>query len=249
MIKWLLQPNYLVTTLMQLMLPVFLYLAYISGASIAWWGGTLVFYFIYLAIGNNVGFHRFFCHRYFEMYKPIEWVVTWAATVSCLGSPLSYVIIHNIHHKFSDTNNDVHGPQFGWKSVLFCFHKHINSKEIVCTRNLSRLTKQYHILHDYYTIFVLLNALIFLVLGWKVFLFYWALPASMTLWAVAFVLLLQHEDNQPSNTRRYQWFGWGETFHKNHHDHPQLKNHAMESPDVDWTYHLCKLLAKRGSID
>jgi fatty-acid desaturase len=241
MIKWILHPNYYITTAMQLLLPVFLFIG--LGAEWYWWVVSFVFYFLYLCIGNNIGHHRFFCHRYFEMNKVTEWFVTWCATVSCLGSPLSYVIIHNIHHKHHDTDLDPHGIQRGWKSVLFYYHKHINPKEIVCTKNLSRLTKQYHVLHNYYTLFILLNVAIFALFGWKVLLFAWAIPASLTLWATSLVLLLQHDRLGPSNTRCYQWFAFGETYHKNHHDNASLIDHSL-GDGIDWTYQITRLLAK-----
>jgi hypothetical protein len=103
--------------------------------------------------------------------------------------------------------------------------------------------RQYHLIHDYYWLFVFANAVIMYLISWKLFLFAWAIPASLTLWAVALVLLLQHDDNGPSNTRNYMWFGWGETWHKNHHANPALDNHA-EPGYKDWTYEITRILRK-----
>lgn len=242
MIKWLIEPNYLWMTIMQLLLPVFLYLT--IGAEWYWWAFCLLFYFIYLAIGNNIGMHRYFCHKYFTMSKPMEYFVTWSATMACLGSPLSYAGIHAVHHKHFDTDLDPHGPIRGQKSVLYCFHKHLSPKDISFTRNLSILAKKYHTLHSYYWPIVFGNALtIFLLFGWNALLFCWLLPVSLTLWAVAFVLLLQHDSNGANNSRLYMWFGWGETWHKNHHDDASLVNHAPVGK-IDYTYQLTRLLAK-----
>ena len=66
---------------------------------------------------------------------------------------------------------------------------------------------------------------------------------SAALMAVAFVLLLQHDDKGPSNTRSYMWFGFGETWHKNHHDDPSLTDHSL-GKGVDWTYEICRILSK-----
>ena len=242
MIKWLIEPNYLWMTIMQLMLPVFLYMA--IGAVWYWWALCLLFYFIYLAIGNNIGMHRYFCHKYFTMSKPMEYFVTWSATMACLGSPLSYAGIHAVHHKHFDTTLDPHGPIRGRKSVLCCFHKHLSPKDISFTRNLTTLAKRYYILHSYYWPIVFGNALIiFLLFGWNALLFCWLIPVSLTLWAVAVVLLLQHDDQGANNSRLYMWFGWGETWHKNHHDDASLVNHAPIGK-IDYTYQLTRLLAK-----
>ena len=244
-IKWLIQPNYVWMTVLQLLLPVFLFLGLQAAAEWYWWVMTFVFYFLYLCIGNNVGMHRYYCHRYFEMHKPVEWIVAWCATMACLGSPLSYANVHVVHHKFADTKLDPHGRQRGWKSVLYWFHKHLYPCDMIFTRNIVKLTKQYKILHEYYWLWVFGMAIVmYLIGGWNVLLFCWLIPASLTLWAVAFVLLLQHDDKGPSNTRIYQWFGFAETWHKNHHDFPSLDNHA-DAGEKDWTYILSRLLAKK----
>jgi fatty-acid desaturase len=242
MLKYLIKPNYVWMTLMQLLLPLWIYLA--IGYEWYWYAIAFIFYFLYLCIGNNVGMHRFYSHRYFEMSKPVEYFVGWCAFVTGLGSPLSYVAIHNIHHRYNDTELDPHGRSRGWKSVFYCFHRHIYPRDIIFTKNLTNLMREYHFIHDYYWPLVVINAVLFYVLGgWNVLLFCWLLPASLTLWAVALVLLLQHDDQGPSNTRSYMWFGFGETWHGNHHADASLSDHSL-GQDRDWTYEICRILSK-----
>lgn len=242
-IKWLIEPNYLWMTLMQGLLPVWVYLAW--GSDWYWWSIAFVFYFLYLCIGNNIGMHRYYSHRYFEMSTPMEYFVTWCAYMACLGSPLSYVNIHNIHHKLHDTDMDPHGPVRGKKSLLFWFHRHLLPSDMIFTRNLLKLTaRRYRLLHDYYWLWVFGTAGLFYATGgWQVLLFCWLLPASATLWAIAFVLLMQHDQHGPNNSRAYMWFVFGETWHKNHHDAAKLADHSL-GQGRDWTYELCKLLSK-----
>lgn len=228
---------------MQLLAPVFILLG--LGYSWQWWTTALVFYFLYLCIGNNIGMHRYYCHKDFEVCKPLEIFIAWCSSMACLGSPLSYASIHVIHHRNYDTTLDPHGRKRGWRSLLFWFHKHLGPKDVVFTRNLSHLTKRYHLLHDYYWPFVFANALIMYLISWEVLLFCWLIPASLTTWAVSLVLLLQHDENGPNNSRSYMWFGWGETWHKNHHDNPGLKDHSM-GKGIDWTWKICKILSKRN---
>jgi stearoyl-CoA desaturase (delta-9 desaturase) len=242
MFKYLIKPNYIWMTLIQVSLPVWIYLA--IGAEWYWYAIAFLFYFLYLCIGNNVGMHRFYSHRYFEMHRPIEWFVGWCAFMACLGSPLSYVSIHNIHHKFTDTELDPHGRVRGWRSVLYCYHKHIEPADIVFTKNLTNLMREYTRLHNYYWLWIFGCAgLMYILGGWNVLLFCWLLPASLTLWAVALVLLLQHDTMGPSNTRSYMWFGFGETWHGNHHADASLSDHSL-GRGVDWTYEICRILSK-----
>ena len=240
-IKYLLKPNYVWMTMIQLLLPVLLVLG--VGADWYWWLVSFVFYFLYLCIGNNIGMHRYFSHRYFEMRKPVEWFVAWCAFMPGLGSPLSFVAVHNIHHRHSDQANDPHGRTRGWRSVFFCYHKFIHGNDIVFSKNLIGLMRQYHWVHEYYWLFVFGNAFIMYLISWELFLFAWAIPASLTLWAVALVLLLQHDSLGPSNTKNYMWFSFGETWHKNHHDNPSLDIHS-DSGERDITYEITRILSK-----
>jgi len=232
-------------TLMQVMLPVYLILA--IGANWYWWVISLVFYFLYLVIGNNITMHRYFAHRYFTVSRPVEWFMAWCSTMACLGSPLSFVNVHNVHHSHYETKLDPHGRARGWRSVLFWHHKHLTPCDMIFTRQLVKLIKPYKLLHDYYWFWVFAGASLFYFIGgWQALLFCWLIPASVCLWVVAFVLLLQHDDEGPSNTRNYMWFSFGETWHKNHHADPKLENHA-DPGGIDWTYQMTRLLKKNGS--
>lgn len=235
-------------TLLQLMLPVFVWAA--IGEASGWWICTLVFYFLYLAIGNNVGMHRYYCHQYFEMHPIVEGFVAWCSAMACVGSPVSYAGIHVIHHKYADTHLDAHGPHRGLKSIMYWFHRHIQPNDVTFTRNIGMLNVRYGWLHNHYWLWVFgCASLMYMIGGWNVLLFCWLLPASLTLWAVSLVLILQHDKHGPSNTKSYMWFGWGETFHGNHHKYPTLKNHSMNSRCPDFTYLICKVLARKGSIE
>lgn len=247
-IKWLSQPNYFWMTLMQVLLPVYIYLAVASDAEWTWWLGSIVFYFLYLAIGNNIGMHRYYCHRYFTMNRPTEWFVAWCAMMGCMGSPICYAGIHQVHHRLHDTEQDPHGLARGWKSVLYYYHRQIDQKEIKFSRSIADLTKRYGLVHQFYWPFVFANAAIFYLISWKALLFLWLIPASLTLWAVALVLLMQHDQDGPNNSRAYMWFGWGETWHKNHHLDQSLTDHSL-GKGIDWTYQLSKLLANESNTN
>lgn len=243
MIKYFIQPNYFWMSLIQVITPVAIVHALIGDYSSTWWLVTLLFYFLYLCIGNNVGMHRFFSHRYFVMRRPVEWMVAWCAMMPGLGSPISYASIHNVHHRCNDTKLDPHGRVRGWRSMIFWFHKHLTACEVVFSHNLIRLGKQYKFVHHYYWPFVFANALVMYLISWELFLFAWLIPAGLTLWAVALVLLLQHDNIGASNTKNYKWFGWGETWHANHHANPNWDDHA-DSGGIDWTYQITRILKK-----
>jgi hypothetical protein len=114
---------------------------------------------------------------------------------------------------------------------------------------MCKLIVRFSWLHHYYWLILLAQGFIMYLIDWKIMLFCWLIPGSVTLWVVAIVLVMQHDANGPSNTKSYQWFAFGEAWHRNHHINPALVNHAIDPTKTDWTYHLCKLVAKKGSIE
>ena len=244
--RWI-EPNKELITIVQLLLPVAVYLAVSSNAEWYWWALSLVFYFFYCAVGNNLAMHRYFCHKQFELSRPMEWFFLWCSSMSTLGSPLSYAIPHLVHHKYPDTDQDPHGPMAGLKSILYCFHRHLHINETtIISKRVIELVKHYCWIHRYYWIFVFANVAVMWTIDYKVMLFCWLLPASVTLWAVGIAIYLQHwPKGAPSNNKLYGWYGWGEGLHLNHHLLPGKSDTAINPGERDYTHWLAKLFAKR----
>ena len=239
------EPNKELITVMQLLFPLAVYLA--IGAEWYWWALSIIFYFFYCAVGNNLAMHRYFCHKQFELSKPMEYFFLWCSSMSTLGSPLSYAIPHLVHHKYPDSDMDPHGPMAGIKSLLYYFHRHLPTDKFTLTsRRIVELSKQYCWLHRNYGYFVLANVAVLWAIDFKVMLFCWLLPASFTLWAVSIAIYLQHwPKGSASNNKLYGWYGWGEGLHLNHHLLPGSSNTAINLGERDYTHQLAKLFAKR----
>ena len=247
MLKRWIEPNKYLITVVQLLFPVAVYLAIASSAEWYWWVLSFVFYFLYCAVGNNLAMHRYFCHRQFELSRPMELFFLWCSTMSTLGSPLSYAIPHLIHHKNPDSDVDPHGPSAGVKSILYCFHRHlhVNEKTIISKR-IAELVRKYCWVHRNYWYIVLAQVAVMWLIDYKVMLFCWLLPASFTLWAVGVAIYLQHwPRGSASNNKLYGWYGWGEGLHLNHHLMPGTSDTAVNPGEFDYTHWLAKLFAKK----
>lgn len=237
------KPTATLTTIMQLSLPLGLYLGVTSDSEWYWWAISFFFYtVVYTMIGNNIAFHRYFTHKMFEVSKPVEWFFLWAGSVSGLGDPISYATTHMVHHKYSDTELDPHGPVRGWKSVMFLFYRRITPKDTpIVGRRVIELLKKYGWLHNYYTLFILANIIILWAIDYKVFLFCWLIPASMFLWGLGIGVLSQHWDYKAKNTWADKWIPWYEGLHENHHDAPMAPNTAFRLGEIDYTYQFSRL--------
>lgn len=237
-----LQTNGYFTGIIQLSLPLGIYLGIQSGAGWGWWITCLFFYVVvYSIIGNNIGLHKYFTHRQFEVKKPIEWLFAWTGTMSCLGDPVSYSMSHLIHHQNSDGPLDIHGPNRGLKSILTFFYRRPGADEPVPLRSIAWMIKPYGWLHKYTTPFILLNALVMYLISYELFLFCWLIPASATAWGVAAAVITQHWDGYPNNGWHHPWFIYYDALHKNHHDHPRSPNNAFDKGQIDYSYQYSKI--------
>jgi len=235
-------PSTAATGLLQLSLPLGIYLGIQSGASWHWWAIAVFFYtIVYSMIGNNIALHRYFTHAHFKVAKPVEYFFLWTGSMIGLGEPLSYAMTHIIHHKHSDTKYDPHGPQRGKRSWLIWFQKTVDPKETpVFSKHIAQLGRKYGLLHKFYIPFVFANAGILWLIDYKLFLFVWLIPASAACWGIGWAVWRQHWHMEPNNSPLHRWDYLYEGLHLNHHLHPGAPDTAVNSGEIDWTYQTSK---------
>lgn len=241
-----LKPGAHINTALQLLLPVAIYFAVTSGAHWGWWLFSAVTYLVgYAMLANNIVMHRYFTHRHFEISRPVEWLFIMISAACGLGSPASYAGVHITHHVHSDTDKDPHGPGAGIKSWLFCFHRHHAVKETISrNRHVLYLYGRYRRLHDYYLVWMLAVAVVLYLISPTLFLFGWFLPVCLCQWGVAIGVYFQHYDGKINNFY-YSLVGLGDELHQHHHDDSRLTNHAINSGELDFTYQLSRIFAKK----
>ena len=116
----------------------------------------LVSFYVYSVIGVGLTLHRYYSHKSFEFrFEFIKWICTLIAILSGRASILGWVYVHRLHHAYSDTEKDPHGPgNIGFK--LFNF-KHIESTagkmNVFLVKDL--MNKQHIFIHDYYLAIIL----------------------------------------------------------------------------------------------
>lgn len=244
----LLQPNKYMPTIIQLLTPLAVFLG--LGAEWYWWAVAVVFFLAYRMIGHGVGLHRYYCHKQFTISRFSEWFIGWFSLMSCVGSPSSYTLVHLVHHKYTDTPLDPHGPQNGIRSILYWFWNPPLDleKTPIFTRRLTELMP-YMWIHNFYWPLIALNAFVLYLISWKLFLFAWWIPMSFTIWELVFSVYISHWHlgvHAPVNHNNYsgRLLPFHEYLHRTHHIYPNLGNQATGPQEFDYTYHLCRLFAR-----
>jgi stearoyl-CoA desaturase (delta-9 desaturase) len=74
---------------------------------------AVVLYIVAGMFGIGMCYHRLLTHRAYKTHKPIEYLLTWCATLALEGGPIFWVATHRIHHQNSDREGDPHTPREG----------------------------------------------------------------------------------------------------------------------------------------
>lgn len=67
----------------------------------------------------TAGYHRYFSHRSYKMGRVAQFFMALGGTLALQKGPLWWASHHRLHHKYSDTDLDVHSPKKGffWSHV------------------------------------------------------------------------------------------------------------------------------------
>ena len=78
---------------------------------LAWWNVVIaVGFYVIVALGVTVGFHRLLTHRSFEACRPLKIALAVVGSLSFQGSVIGWVAEHRRHHMFTDRAGDPHSP-------------------------------------------------------------------------------------------------------------------------------------------
>lgn len=195
---------------------------------------SLFMFFMYKCVGVVVTYHRILCHRVGKMNPILQFICTALGFYGSLLSPVTWAGVHINHHKYVDTEKDPHSPTHlgwkGWFSILW-----VDSVDLKVMARLKR-DPICVFFHKYYYALILVPLV--LLIWPSVFLFFWFIPANMSLWS-QHLTVYNHDENGAMNRGKiYGFLSMGEHHHKWHHDHPN------DTSGEGWIHNLTKLLTR-----
>jgi len=233
------------------------------------WSGLIlaaVLSWLTAGIGITLCYHRLLTHRSFKTPKWFEYLLTICGCLAWQGGPVTWVGVHRLHHKHSDTDHDPHSPQHGftWAHMLWTLHKKIEginghdaAKDLLRDSGLRLLDKYFWVPQ-----FILTAGLFgigFAIGGLQ-------LALSWVVWAVAVRTVFVYHSTWFVNSAAHTWgyqnyketgekstnlwwvalWSFGEGWHNNHHAHPRSAAHGLRWYELDPTYWAIKALSWVG---
>jgi len=107
------------------------------------WFALAVCIFLYFVrmFAVTAGYHRYFAHRTFKTSRVFQFLLGLLGATSLQNGPLWWAAHHRNHHRYSDTDQDVHSPVTGgfwWSHVGWILSKKFNSYDPKLVHDLEK---------------------------------------------------------------------------------------------------------------
>ncbi|MGZ8752099.1 MAG: acyl-CoA desaturase [Acidimicrobiia bacterium] len=206
----------------------------------------------------TAGYHRYFAHKAYKLGRVSQFVMAFGAQTSAQKGALWWAAHHRDHHRYSDTDRDIHSPRkgFWWSHVgwILCDRygatKYDGIKDFARYPELVWLNK-----HDWIAPWSL-AIVCYLIGGWSglVVGFFWSTVllwhATFTVNSVAHVFGRRRYDTTDTsrNSLLVALLTGGEGWHNNHHHYPSSARQGFFWWEIDATYYGLKALSWLGIV-
>lgn len=191
----------------------------------SWWGLAAAFAtWIIFNYGVSGGFHRYFAHKTFETNKFWHWFLLISGTLAGIGSCISWVGQHRLHHKYSDIEGkDPYYPHNGWFRSWVFGPWHIQTSPLIVRDLLKDPVQKF--LHNHYFKIQFLYVVLLAVINIELVFWLWALPSAGTFTSLQVVGVFGHlvgkkvyeTRDDGLNSHWLNIFSFGESYQNTHH--------------------------------
>ena len=221
----------------------------------------------------TAGYHRYFAHKSYRMNRFWQFVFAFGGATAAQKGPLWWAAHHRDHHRYSDTDRDVHSPRkgFWWSHVGWILCDKFNATKEENIRDFTRFPELCWLnRHDWVATWTAGSFCAFVGFatgiggGWVAVLRGGAAGlligfflSTVVLWHATFTVnSLAHV----WGTRRYTTtdtsrnnvvialYTGGEGWHNNHHRYQQSVRQGFVWWQIDTTYYVLWLLSKVGVV-
>jgi len=239
------------------------HVAAVAGVALTGWSWTGLLLALALYFGRmffvTAGFHRYFAHRSFTAGRAVQLALAVGGTLSLQKGVLWWAGTHRLHHRYSDSPDDVHSPVqrgFWWSHLGWILSSDHVETPWEMIPDFARFPELRWLNRHYLIPPIALAAVLFLAGGWWALL--WGFFVSTTLlWHGSFIVnSLSHvvgrrrypTKDASRNNLAIALVTMGEGWHNNHHRYAAAARQGFFWWEVDATYYVLWLMARLGLI-
>jgi stearoyl-CoA desaturase (delta-9 desaturase) len=228
------------------LLPLFVFVTGITLSSVIL---CVVLYAIRM-LGITVGYHRYFSHKTFHLNRFNQFMLALIGVTAAQKGPLWWASHHRMHHKYADTDRDIHSPikGFWWSHVGWIIAKRFKNTEFENIKDFAKYP-ELRFLNRFQALFPwLLGVASFFIAGWPGLVVGFGL-STVLLWHATFLinsvahLWGKRTYNTPDTSRNsflLSVITFGEGWHNNHHNYPPSAKLGERWWEIDFGYYVLK---------
>lgn len=202
----------------------------------------------------TAGYHRYFSHRSFKTSRVFQFILAFMAMSSAQKGVLWWAAHHRWHHRYSDTEEDLHSPMrfgFWWSHVGWILSDTYDKTELHLIRDFAKYPELRWLDRNHLVPPVTLAVSLFLIGGWGALVWGFFL-STVILWHGSFTVnslahLFGRRRYETTDTSRNNWWlaiiTLGEGWHNNHHFYMASVRQGFFWWEVDVTYYVLKILS------
>jgi stearoyl-CoA desaturase (delta-9 desaturase) len=204
------------------------------------------------------GYHRYFSHRSYRLKRGPQFVLAFLGTTAAQKGPLWWAAHHRAHHKYADTERDIHSPirGFWWSHVGWILCDKFNKTDSDAIKDFTKYPELVWLdKHDWVGPWTA-AVVCFLIGGWSGLVIGFFLStivlwhATFTVNSVAHVFGRRAYDTPDTsrNSAIVAVITSGEGWHNNHHRYPWAARQGFRWWQIDVTYYVLRLFSLVGVV-
>jgi stearoyl-CoA desaturase (Delta-9 desaturase) len=201
----------------------------------------------------TAGFHRYFAHRSYKMGRAAQFVMAFGGGTAAQKGALWWAAHHRDHHRWSDTDEDVHSPQkgFWWSHLGWILCDKYAGTDYDRIRDFAKFPELRWLNKWNFVPPWALGVLCWLIAGWSGLLVGFFL-STVLLWHATFTVnSMAHvfgrrryatEDTSRNSVLIVLWT-MGEGWHNNHHHFQASARQGFFWWEIDFSWYVLRVLA------
>jgi len=202
-------------------------------------------------------YHRYFSHNAYKTSRVFQFILAWIGAIAMQKGPIWWAAHHRNHHKYSDTEKDLHSPKNGfWYSHMFWFLvDDFNEYDPKIIKDYMKYPEIVW-MDKYHWVPPLAFSIVLGLISWPVLVWGYGVAnfisghATWTINSLAHVYGKQRF-NTGDTSRNNLWLAlltFGEGWHNNHHYYRHSANQGFYWWEIDITFYALKVLSWFGLI-
>lgn len=199
----------------------------------------------------TAGYHRYFAHRSYRLGRVAQFAMALGGATAAQKGPLWWASHHRRHHRYADTDRDLHSPRDGlvWSHAGWVLSRRYKRTDTEVIADFGRFP-ELRVLDRFQLVApVVLGSVCLVLAGWRGAVAFGV--STVVLWHATFcVNSLAHRVGRrrfdtPDDSRNCLILAivtLGEGWHNNHHHYSPSARHGFRWWEVDVTYYVLRAL-------